>query len=126
MLNTEEMEAEREKINEQYREWHKNKSFTVQDTEFTLAKLNHSFRLEVLAVYGELEAPMLMGNYNFIQDAKFKKLFAKVEDNVLLDDMQISKIPDFWENNEHLYLDFIQIAFRLIVFPFYDKKKATN
>lgn len=126
MLNSEQMDAEREKVNEQYRQWHNSKKFIVQDKEFELNKLTHSFRLEVLAMYGELEAPMLMGNYNFILDNKFKKIFAKVEDNILLDGVQISKIPDFWENNEYLYLDFISIALRLIVFPFYDKKKVLN
>lgn len=126
MLNKDELTEEQEKINSLYREWHKEKRFEVQDKQFEINKLSHAFRLEVLAVYGELEAPMLMGNYNFIIDEKFKKLMKKIEENVLLEDMQISKIENFWEDNEYLYLDFIATVLRLIVFPFYDKKKAIN
>lgn len=117
---------ELEKINDQYRQWHNDKKFVIQDKEFEINKLSHSFRLEVVAIYGELEAPMIMGNFSFILDSKFKSIFSKIEDNVLFEGIQISKIKDFWEDNEYLYLDFIQIVLRLIVFPFYDKKKVTN
>ena len=126
MLSKDELELEKEKVNDLYRGWHESKHFEVLDKEFEISKLTHQFRLEVLAIYGEIEAPMLMGNHNFILDTKFKSIFKKIEDLVLFEDMQISKITNFWEENEYLYLDFISIVFRLIVFPFYDKKKVST
>lgn len=122
----EEIQTEHDKAMEQYKEWHISKQFEVLDTTFELAPLNHAFRLKVLPIFTEIEAPMLMGNYNFLENAKFKALFKEIENYILLDGMQISKIEKFWEENEYLYLDFIAIVFRLITFPFFYKKKVTS
>ncbi len=118
---------EKEKALQIYEDWHIAKSFEIEDKRFSVTNMNHEFRVKVYALYSQIETPMLLGNWGFLEDPKFKALFKEVENKILSDDMQISKIPNFWEDNEDIYLDFIQISLKLISYPFFRlKKKATN
>lgn len=121
------LEEERIKALEQFEEWHKDKAFQVEDKEFKMPQINHEFRVKTYALYSQIETNMILGNYGFLEDAKFKALFKEVENKVLFDDMLISKIPNFWEENEDIYLSFIQTSLKLICYPFFRiKKKAIN
>ncbi len=120
-------EEERIKALEQFEEWHINKAFQVEDKEFKLSQMNHEFRVKTYALYSQIETNMILGNYGFLEDTKFKALFKEVENKVLFEDMLISKIPNFWEENEDIYLSFIQTSLKLICYPFFRlKKKAIN
>lgn len=108
-------------------EWYIAKEFEVGDKKFKLSNITHEFRVKVFAEYSQIETPILLGNWGFLENPKFKALFKEVQDKVLFEDMQISKIPNFWEDNADIYLDFIQISLKLISYPFFRlKKKATN
>lgn len=120
-------EEERIKALEQFEEWHINKAFQVEDKAFKLSQMNHEFRVKTYALYSQIETNMILGNYGFLEDPKFKALFKEVENKVLFDDMLISKIPNFWEENGDIYLSFIQTSLKLICYPFFRlKKKAIN
>ena len=120
-------EEERIKALEQFEEWHINKAFQVEDKEFKLSQMNHEFRVKTYALYSQIETNMILGNYGFLEDTKFKALFKEVENKVLFEDMLISKTPNFWEENEDIYLSFIQTSLKLICYPFFRlKKKAIN
>lgn len=121
------LEDEKNKALEQLEEWHIAKAFQVEDKEFKLSQMNHEFRIKTYALYSQIETNMILGNYGFLEDAKFKALFKEVENKILFDDMLISKIPNFWEDNEDIYLSFIQTSLKLICYPFFRlKKKAIN
>ena len=121
------LEDEKNKALEQLEEWHITKAFQIEDKEFKLSQMNHEFRVKVYALYSQIETNMILGNFGFLEDAKFKALFKEVENKVLFDDMLISKIPNFWEENEDIYLSFIQTSLKLICYPFFRiKKKAIN
>ena len=120
-------EEERIKALEQFEEWHINKAFQVEYKAFKLSQMNHEFRVKTYALYSQIETNMILGNYGFLEDTKFKALFKEVENKVLFEDMLISKIPNFWEENEDIYLSFIQTSLKLICYPFFRlKKKAIN
>ena len=121
------LEDEKNKALEQLEEWHINQIFQVEDKEFKMSQMNHEFRVKTYALYSQIETNMILGNYGFLEDAKFKALFKEVENKVLFEDMLISKIPNFWEENEDIYLSFIQTSLKLICYPFFRiKKKAIN
>lgn len=121
------LEEEKNKALEKLEEWHIAKAFQVEDKEFKLSQMNHEFRVKTYALYSQIETNMILGNFGFLEDAKFKALFKEVENKVLFDDMLISKIPNFWDENEEIYLSFIQTSLKLICYPFFRlKKKAIN
>lgn len=121
------LEDEKNKALEQLEEWHTSKAFQIEDKEFKLSQMNHEFRVKTYALYSQIETNMILGNYGFLEDAKFKALFKEVENKVLFEDMLISKIPNFWEENEDIYLSFIQTSLKLICYPFFRlKKKVIN
>lgn len=121
------LEAEKNKALEQLEEWHIAKAFQIEDKEFKMSQMNHEFRVKTYALYSQIETNMILGNYGFLEDPKFKELFKEVENKVLFEDMLISKIPNFWEDKEDIYLSFIQTSLKLICYPFFRlKKKAIN
>ena len=127
MDKTANLDLEKEKAFNQLEEWHTSKTFSIGEKEFRLSQLNHEFRVKVYALYSQIETPMIIGNWGFLEDAKFKALFKEVENKVLFEDMLIFKIPNFWEDNEDIYLDFIQTSLKLICYPFFrNKKKVIN
>ena len=107
---------------EQIKQWNDNGEFVINDRTYKLTGLSHQFRVEVLSIYSQIEANIIMGNYVFLNRDDFKKVMAKVDDRVLFDDMQLSKLPKHFEEYPENYLDFIAISMKVIVFPFYCKK----
>jgi len=121
-----EMEEQREEVIKQLEEWNKNGFFEVNGRKYVLSKMTHQFRVEVLAIYSEIEILLLSGNYSFMIEDNFKKIIKKIEDRVLFDGMQISKRPQHWEEYEEDYIDFVTLSMKVICFPFYKKKLAIN
>ena len=66
---------------EQIKQWNNSGEFLINDRTYKLTGLSHQFRVEVLSIYSQIEANIIMGNYKFLQDNEFKKTFDKVCDN---------------------------------------------
>ena len=107
---------------EQIKQWNDNGEFIINDRTYKLTGLSHQFRVEVLSIYSQIEANIIMGNYKFLQDNEFKKIMTKVDDRVLFDGMQLSKVPKHFEEYAEDYLDYIAVSLKVIVYPFYHKK----
>ena len=111
---------------EQIKQWNDNGEFVINDRTYKLTGLSHQFRVEVLSIYSQIEANLIMGNYRFLQDNEFKKVMTKIEDRVLFDGMQLSKLPKHFEEYAEDYLDYIAVSLKVIVFPFYQTKLTTK
>ena len=111
---------------EQIKQWNNEGEFLINDRTYKLTGLSHQFRVEVLSIYSQIEANIIMGNYKFLQDNEFKKIMTKVDDRVLFDGMQLSKLPKWFEEHPEDYLDFVAISLKVIVFPFYQTKLTTK
>lgn len=120
------LDEQREVILKQLDEWNEKGLFEVNGNEYKLSKLSHQFRLEVLSLYSQIEANITMGNYGFITDQKFKDLMKKVDDRILFDGSQISKIPNHFETHAEDYLDYVALSLKLISYPFYKSKLRTG
>jgi len=107
---------------EQLKQWNDNGEFTINDRTYKLTGLSHQFRVEVLSIYSQIEANIIMGNYAFLQRDDFKKVMAKVDDRILFDGMQLSKLPKHFEEYAEDYLDYIAVSLKVICYPFYSKK----
>lgn len=120
------LEDQREAILKQLNEWNEKGSFEVNGREYKLAKLSHQFRLEVLAMYSQIEANITMGNYGFMVEPNFKKLMEKVDERILFDGSTINKIPKHFEIHAEDYIDYIAIGLKVICYPFYKSKLRTG
>jgi len=121
-----ELEKKREEIIKQIETYYQNNYFEVNGRRYELSKLNHQFRVEVLAVYSQIEPALTMENYGFMLNEDFKRVMKKIEDRVLFEGMQISKRPNHWEEYEEDYLDFVALSMKVICYPFYKKKLNTS
>lgn len=120
------LEEQREAILKQLDDWNESGSFEVNGREYKLSKLSHQFRLEVLAMYSQIEANITMGNYGFMTDPKFKKLMEKVDEKILFENSQISKLEKHFEKYAEDYIDYIAIGLKVICYPFYKTKLRTG
>ena len=111
---------------EQIKQWNNEGEFLINDRTYKLTGLSHQFRVEVLSIYSQIEANIIIGNYKFLQDNEFKKTFDKVCDRIMVDNMQLSKLPKWFEEHPEDYLDFVAISLKVIVFPFYQTKLTTK
>lgn len=120
------LEDQREAILKQLDEWNEKGSFEVNGRVYKISKLSHQFRLEVLALYSQIEANITMGNYGFVTEPRFKELMKKVDDKILFENSQVSKLPDHFEKHAEDYMDYIAIGLKVICYPFYRTKLRTG
>ena len=118
----EELEKQREAIIEQLNDWTERSAFDINGREYKLSKLSHQFRLEVVAIYSQIESNLTMGNYGFLMNKDFKDVMKKVDDKILFDNSQISKLPNHFEEYAEDYLDYVAISLKVISYPFYKRK----
>ena len=111
---------------EQIKQWNDNGEFIINDRTYKLTGLSHQFRMEVLSLYSQIEANIIMGNYQFFQRDDFKKVMPKVDDRILFDGMQLSKLPKHFEEYPEDYLDYVGVSLKVICFPFYKTKLTTK
>jgi predicted transcriptional regulator len=123
---TQQLETQRTEILKQLEEWVNNSAFEVNGREYKISKLSHQFRLEVLAIYSQIEANLTMGNYGFLMNKDFKDLMKKVDSKILFEDSQISKLPNHFEDYAEDYLDYVSLSLKVISYPFYKTKLNIN
>jgi len=122
----ERLETQREEILKQIEEWVNNSAFEVNGREYKISKLSHQFRLEVVAIYSQIEANLTMGNYGFLINKEFKDVMKKVDERILFDGSQISKLPNHFEEYAEDYLDYVAISLKVISYPFYKRKLSID
>ena len=110
---------EQEKALELLKQWNDNGEFTVKETTYKLVNQSHQFRADVLSIYSQIEANIIMGNYGFLNRDDFKKMMVKVEERVLFDGMQLSKLPKHFDEYPQNFRDFIATSLKVIVAPLY-------
>ena len=104
---------------EQIKQWNNEGEFLINDRTYKLTGLSHQFRVEVLSIYSQIEANIIMGNYGFLNRDDFKKMMVKVEERVLFDGMQLSKLPKHFDEYPQNFRDFIATSLKVIVAPLY-------
>ena len=122
----EQLEKKREEILKQLDDWTQRSAFDVNGREYKISKLSHQFRLEVVAIYSQIESNLTMGNYGFLINKEFKDIMKKVDDKVLFENSQISKLPNHFEDYAEDYLDYVAISLKVISYPFYKRKLNIN
>lgn len=94
----------------------------INGTVYSYAKFTHPERLKVFAFYTSLVKDHKIGDVrmDFWDDPQYHKIQQLIESKVLVDGMQISKIKDFWEQEENMddYIPLMMTSLQVICYPF--------
>jgi 6-pyruvoyl-tetrahydropterin synthase len=118
----EELKAQRQEALDLLEKMHTEGVFTINDRDYKLSKLSHQFRIEVVAVYSKIEAKMTMLDYSFLVEQNFKNIMKKIDEKILFDNSQISKLPNHFEDHPEDYFDYVATSMKLISYPLYKTK----
>ena len=122
----EQLEKQREEILKQIEEWSENSYFEINGRRYKISKLSHQFRLEVVAIYSQIESSITMENYGFLINKDFKNIMKKVDERILFEGSQISKLPNHFEEYPEDYLDYVSLSLKVISYPFYKRKLSID
>lgn len=94
----------------------------INGTAYTYSKFTHQDRLKVFAFYTSLIKDHKTGDVrmDFWDEPKFHEVQRLIDSKVLVDGMQISKIKDFWEQEENMddYMPLMMTSLQVICYPF--------
>ena len=122
----EQLEKQKEEILKQIEEWSDNSYFEINGRRYEISKLSHQFRLEVVAIYSQIESSITMGNYGFLINKDFKNVMKKVDERIIFEGSQISKLPNHFEEYPEDYLDYVSLSLKVISYPFYKRKLSID
>lgn len=93
---------------------------TINGTDYVFTKFTHHERLKVLELL-QNSTNQATGEMKIQWTSQeFKDVEKLINSKVLVDEMQISKHKDYWEQEENLedYMPFIVTAVQVICYPF--------
>ena len=94
----------------------------INGTSYTYSKFTHEERLGVFAFYTSLIKNQATGEVrmDFWDEPRFRAVEKLVNQKVLVDGVQISKIPGYWEQEENMddYLPLMMLSLQVITYPF--------
>lgn len=105
----------REQIKQAYDD---NEATLPSGNTYEFTKLNHKKRLKVFTRFQLLEELGMM----FFDSPDFEIVSKIIEDSVLFNGMQISKLPNHWEENPQDFFLFYNTAMGVISYPFLQGK----
>lgn len=91
---------------------------TINDRDYEIKKFNHVDRTTVFAFYSRIGNQIKAGDFSFLTDDQFSKVMKIIEDRVIFDGMQISKMKNHWDEYPEDYLQFVSTMLAVVSYPF--------
>lgn len=91
---------------------------TINGTDYEFTATTHKKRRKVFAFYTKHAAAMQRHEFSFLDLSEWEAIENLINELVLVDGVQISKRPDYWDKNAGDYLQFIATAMPVICYPF--------
>ncbi len=123
---TDEIKKHREEVIKELDKCLKDSAFTINERVYKISPLSHQFRVEVVSIYSQIEAELLVNNYRCFSDPSFVSIMKKVGERIIFDGSTISKLPNHFEKYSEDYLDYVTMALKVISYPFYRGKLNIN
>jgi len=115
-MNSEQVEANRAKVKEIFEDGF----MEINGTEYKFTKFTHKNRLQVLAYSERLSARTTV-----IGDSAWQNIEELINKKLTVNDVLLSKIPDYWEDHPQDYITAITYAIGVIIYPF-QQGRATS
>lgn len=90
----------------------------INGTEYVFGDFVHKQRRKVFSFYSTTAKEIENQDFSFLDEEKFDEIEALICQNTLVDNLQISKSPQFWDNHAGDYMAFVILAMQVISYPF--------
>jgi hypothetical protein len=93
----------------------------INGTAYTFTKFTHKERKKVFAFLSSVNNPSTGAvRMDFWDEPRFEAIEELINSKVMVDGVQISKKPNFWDNEEYAadYVAFMLLAMQVISYPF--------
>lgn len=97
----------------------------INGREYHITKINHAKRLKVFSYYTSIKDQLLMGNFAFLDTSKWREVEKVIDDIVLFENSQISKLNKHWEEYPEDYMIYVSTMLNVISYPFF-RSSLTN
>jgi hypothetical protein len=94
----------------------------INGTSYTFTKFTHAERLKVFAFYSSLIKDQRTGDVrmDFWDEPKFHEVQKLLDSKITVDGMQVSKIADYWSQEENMddFIPLMMTALQVVCYPF--------
>lgn len=93
-------------------------SATINGREYTFTAMTHSERVKVFSFYASPSNTAAINSFEFLDDPKYKEVEKVMFNRITFDNMQLSKIPNHFEEYPEDYILLISTAMGAMSYPF--------
>lgn len=91
---------------------------TVNGRDYTFTPMTHSERVKVFSFYSSPANTAAQNSFEFLDDPKYKEVEKVMFNRINFDGMQLSKLPNHFENYPEDYLQVVSTAMGVMSYPF--------
>lgn len=91
---------------------------TINGRDYKLTTMTHSDRVKVFSFYASPSNTAANNSFEFLDDPKYKEVEKVMFNRIMFDGMQLSKLPNHFEEYPEDYIMLISTAMGVISYPF--------
>lgn len=91
---------------------------TINGRDYKITAMTHSERVKVFSFYASPSNTAAMNSFEFLDDPKYKEVEKVMFNRITLYDMQLSKLPNHFEEYPEDYIILISTAMGAMSYPF--------
>lgn len=91
---------------------------TINGRDYKLTAMTHSERAKVFSFYASPSNTAAMNSFEFLDDPKYKEVEKVMFSRITFEDMQLSKLPNHFEEYPEDYIILISTAMGAMSYPF--------
>lgn len=91
---------------------------TINGRDYKLTAMTHSERVKVFSFYASPSNTAAINSFEFLDDPKYKEVEKVMFSRITFEDMQLSKLPNHFEEYPEDYILLISTAMGAMSYPF--------
>lgn len=91
---------------------------TINGRDYKITAMTHSERVKVFSFYASPSNTAAMNSFEFLDDPKYKEVEKVMFSRITFEDMQLSKLPNHFEEYPEDYIILISTAMGAMSYPF--------
>ena len=91
---------------------------TINGRDYKITAMTHSERVKVFSFYASPSNTAAINSFEFLDDPKYKEVEKVMFNRITFEDMQLSKLPNHFEEYPEDYIILISTAMGAMSYPF--------